>query len=118
MGVFPSAGTAFQVFKLWLSSWHEFRCVKVGSRCKASTAAAPLSASQWGPPIALLQLEGGALHSTVLLLPACQGASLTLVVVGGGAGGVELLLAMQHRLQLDLAKAGRPEESHGGWFSF
>ncbi len=38
-----------------------------------------------------------------------QGQS-RIVVVGGGAGGVELLLSVQHRLRADFAKAGRSHD--------
>ena len=36
---------------------------------------------------------------------------LELVVVGGGAGGVELALSMHHRVQADLAAAGRSADA-------
>lgn len=37
-----------------------------------------------------------------------QPGRLTVAIVGGGAGGVELALAMQHRLRQELAALGRP----------
>ena len=38
---------------------------------------------------------------------------MTIAVVGGGAGGVEMLLAVQHRLHLELQKLGhKPEVLH------
>ncbi|WP_192036280.1 selenide, water dikinase SelD [Halomonas sp. YLGW01] len=43
--------------------------------------------------------------------PATLEAPLRLAVVGGGAGGVELLLAMQHRLRHELSAQGRDPDA-------
>jgi selenide,water dikinase len=47
----------------------------------------------------------------LLLDQVAGGASIRrIAVVGGGAGGVEMALAMQHRLSLELRAAGRPQD--------
>ena len=43
--------------------------------------------------------------------PAEKSAPLRLAVVGGGAGGVELMLAMQYRLRHELAAQGRDPDA-------
>jgi selenide,water dikinase len=45
------------------------------------------------------------------LLARCRAwqRPLALAVVGGGAGGVELALALQHRLECERLAAGQPE---------
>ncbi|GJP82688.1 hypothetical protein CLOP_g12940 [Closterium sp. NIES-67] len=54
-------------------------------------------------PIDSFTKRWDALRSRILSL--APGSSVRVVAVGGGAGGVELLLAMQHRLQQDCLKS-------------
>lgn len=49
-----------------------------------------------------------ALRARVLDMRVLEAGDLHVAMVGAGAGGVELILAMRHRLSTDLADAGRP----------
>jgi len=68
-----------------------------------------LGADVHAVPVKPIQGFGERLRRLVARACVAQGA-FTVVTVGGGAGGVELTLAMKHRLEKELAAVGKPPE--------
>jgi len=64
-------------------------------------------AAQWSTPVKPITQFNQRWLALLERLRAHQGGPLRVAVVGAGAGGVELLLAMQHRLRQECVTLGR-----------
>ena len=80
-----------------------------GSLARPASSARPVSAITPVKPIDGFCRRWDDILARVLALPA--GSVARIVVVGGGAGGVELTLSMQARLSRELARVGRDPSS-------
>ncbi len=80
---------------------YDILSLDIGSR--PNTGAVPGAAEH---AIPVKPIDGFLARFDVLRARVLGGQSRRVLVVGGGAGGVELLLALEHRLRRDLAAAG------------
>ena len=86
---------------------YDLLSINIGSTPRRGPNDDPLARAIPVKPIAQFNQRWLALLESVRQAPSDQ-RPLTVAVVGGGAGGVELLLAVQYRLRKELQIQGRP----------
>lgn len=85
--------------------------INIGSTPRVGQVAGAADHAVAVKPIRAFRERWGELLARLAERPTEKNAPLCLAVVGGGAGGVELLLAMQYRLRHELEAQGRDPDT-------